>query len=87
MKRSKIVYFFYCSVLSSRFSQQPLSGIFSPGHFQITLQFINAQWGSGNLAPNSILMVLVDLDVHQIVGYHYFDLHQPFRGNSVKFPF
>ena len=28
--------------------------------------------GSLNLAPNSILMVLVDLDVHQIVGYHYF---------------
>ena len=36
--------------------------------------------GSPNLAPNSILMVLVDLDVHQIVGYHYFDHHQPCRG-------
>ena len=33
---------------------------------------------------NSILMVLVDLDVHQIVGYHYFDHHQPSRGGSVK---
>ena len=32
------------------------------------------------MAPNSILMVLVDLDVHQIVGYHYFDHHQPSRG-------
>ena len=25
-------------------------------------------------------MILVDLDVHQIVGYHYFDHHQPSRG-------
>ena len=32
--------------------------------------------GSPNLAPNSILMVLVDLDVHQIVGHHYFDHNQ-----------
>ena len=31
--------------------------------------------GSPNLAPNSILMALVDLDVHQIVGYHHFDHH------------
>ena len=47
--------------------------------------------GSPNLAPNSILMALVDLDVHQIVGYHYFEskfliitIHQPFRGSSVR---
>ena len=40
--------------------------------------------GSPKLAPNSILMVLVDLDVHQIVGYHYFDHHQPSRGSSVR---
>ena len=40
--------------------------------------------GSPNLAPNSILMVLVDLDVHQIVGYHYFDHYQPSRGSSVR---
>ena len=37
---------------------------------------------SPNPAPNSIPMVLVDLDVHQIVGYHYFDYHQPSRGSS-----
>ena len=36
------------------------------------------------MAPNSILMVLVDLDVNQIVGYHYFDHHQPSRGSSVR---
>ena len=30
------------------------------------------RWGaSPNPAPNSIRMILVDLDVHQIVGYHY----------------
>ena len=40
--------------------------------------------GSPNMAPNSILMVLVDLDVNQIVGYHYFDHHQPSRGSSVR---
>ena len=40
--------------------------------------------GGPNLDPNSILMVLVDLDVHQIVGYHYCDHHQPSRGGSVK---
>ena len=40
--------------------------------------------GSQNLAPNSILMVLVELDVHQIVGYHYFDHHQPSRGSLVR---
>ena len=49
--------------------------------------------GSPKLAPNSILMVLVDLDVHQIVGYHYFDHHQPSsspqdvdRGREKPFP-
>ena len=42
--------------------------------------------GSPKLAPNSILMVLVDLDVNQIVGYHYFDHHQPSRGSSVRLP-
>ena len=26
-----------------------------------------------------ILIVLVDLDVNQIVGYHYFDHHQPWK--------
>ena len=36
--------------------------------------------GSPNLAPNSILMFLVDLDVHQIAGYHYFVHHLPSRG-------
>ena len=40
--------------------------------------------GSQNLAPNSILMVLVELDVHQIVGYHYFDHNQLSRGSSVR---
>ena len=40
--------------------------------------------GGFHLAPNSIIMVLVDLDVLQIVGYHYFDHHQPSRGGSVK---
>ena len=35
--------------------------------------------GSPNMAPNSIIMVLVDLDVLQIVGYHYFDHHQRVR--------
>ena len=40
--------------------------------------------GSPNLTPNSIMMVLVGLDVHQIVGYHYFDHHQPSRGSSVR---
>ena len=39
---------------------------------------------SPNPAPHSIPMVLVDLDVHQIVGYHYFDYHQPSRGSSVR---
>ena len=38
--------------------------------------------GSPKLAPNSIIMVLVDLDVHQIVGYHYYDHHQPSRVQS-----
>ena len=43
------------------------------------------KWGgSQNMAPNSILMVLVDLDVLQIVGYHYFDHHQPSRVSSVR---
>ena len=38
------------------------------------------KWGgSQNMAPNPILMVLVDLDVLQIVGYHYFDHHQRVR--------
>ena len=32
----------------------------------------------------AILMVLVNLDVHQIVGYHYFDHHQRSRGSSVR---
>ena len=36
--------------------------------------------GSPNLAPNSILMFLVDLDVHQIAGYHFFDHHLPSWG-------
>ena len=40
--------------------------------------------GSPNLTPNSIMMVLVGLDVHQIVGYHSFDHHQPSRGSSVR---
>ena len=31
-----------------------------------------------------LLIVLVDLDVHQIVGYHYFNHHQPSRGSSVR---
>ena len=38
----------------------------------------------GVLAPNSITVVLVHLDVCQIVGYHYFDEHQPQRGSSVS---
>ena len=42
------------------------------------------QLTSPNLAPNSILMVLVDLDVHQIVDYHYFDHHQPSKESSVR---
>ena len=42
---------------------------------------------SPNPAPNSIPMVLVDLDVHQIVGYHYFDYHQPSRGSLVTLRF
>ena len=32
----------------------------------------------------AFLIVLVDLDVHQIVGYHYFNHHQPSRGRSVR---
>ena len=40
--------------------------------------------GSPNLAPNSILMVLVELDVDQIVVFHYNDHHQPSRGSSVR---
>ena len=40
--------------------------------------------GSPNMASNSILMVMMDLDVYQIVGYHYFDHHQPSRGSSVR---
>ena len=40
--------------------------------------------GSPNMAPNSILMVLVDLDVHKIVDYRNFDHHQSSRGSSVR---
>ena len=32
----------------------------------------------------AIPIILVDLDVHQIVGYHYFNHHQPSRGSSVR---
>ena len=32
----------------------------------------------------ALLILLVNLDVHQIVGYHYFDHHQPSRGSSVR---
>ena len=42
----------------------------------------NGLFLSPNLAKNSILMVLVDVDFHQIVGYHYFDYHQPSRWSS-----
>ena len=39
------------------------------------------RWGgSPNLALSSILMFLVDLDIHQIAGYHYFVHHLPSRG-------
>ena len=45
------------------------------------------RWGgSPNLAPNSILMFLVDLDVHQIAGYHFFDHHLPSRGAPTSPP-
>ena len=32
----------------------------------------------------AFLIILVDLDVHQIVGNHYFDHHQTSRGSSVR---
>ena len=31
----------------------------------------------------ALLILLVNLDVQQIVGYHHFDLHQFSRGSSV----
>ena len=42
--------------------------------------------GSPNLNLNSILMVLVHLDVHKIVTFHYFDPIQPSRGSTVRLP-
>ena len=40
--------------------------------------------GSPNLTLNSILMVLVNLDIHRIVSFHYFDPTQPSRGSMVR---